>query len=97
MGHLFVRLSICFITFGICLYSYLHQQNVLTQIKMQLPRKEKEIDLLREEMRRLSYQLDQYENPNRLIELAHLPEFSHLKHPVLKEILTVPEALVLND
>jgi uncharacterized protein HemX len=97
MKHLLVRLSICFVTFGVGLYSYLDQQNGLTQIKMQLPRKQKEIQQLREEMRRLSYQLDQYENPNRLIELAHLPEFSHLKHPVLKEILTVPEALALNE
>ncbi len=97
MGHLWIRLGVCFVTFGFCLYSYLHQQNMLTQVKMQLPRREKEMELVREEIRRLSYELDQYESPNRLIELAHLPEFSHLKHPVLKEILTVPEVLALNE
>lgn len=97
MKSLGLKIGICFSVFGLCLYSYLQEQNHLVKIKMQLPQKEKEIESLREEMRRLSYQLDQMENPNRLIELAHLPEFRHLKHPVLKEILTVPEALVLND
>lgn len=97
MGNLSVKIGICFAVFGSCLYLYLQEQNDLAKIKMQLPQKEKEIAVLREEMRRLAYQLDQVENPSRLIELAHLPEFRHLKHPVLKEILTVPEALVLND
>ncbi len=97
MSHLWVRLSTCFLVFGSCLYVYLHEQNRLAQVKMQMPCKEKEMDLLREEIRLLSYELDQYESPNRLIELAHLPEFSHLKHPVLKEILTVPEVLALNE
>lgn len=64
---------------------------------MQLPQKEKEIQAVREEMSRLSYQIDKFENPTNLIEMAHRPEFGHLKHPVLKEILTVPEAFASNE
>ena len=97
MLQFLMQMGMCLSVFGFCLYSYLNAQNSLTKLKMQLPQKEKEIHLIREEMRRLSYQVDQFENPSHLIELAHMPEFSHLKHPVLREILTVPEAFAVND
>lgn len=97
MKQLLMQMGVCFSVFGFCLYSYLDAQNSLTKLKMQLPQKEKEIQAIREEMRRLSYQVDQFENPSNLIELAHRPEFSHLRHPVLREILTVPEAFATND
>jgi hypothetical protein len=63
---------------------------------MELPRFESEIKLIREESNRLSYALDRFENPTHLMELAHNPEFAHLKHPLNQEILTVSEALALN-
>lgn len=97
MKQLLLQMGVCFSVFGFCLYSYLDAQNSLTKLKMQLPQKEKEIQGIREEMRRLAYQVDQFENPSNLIELAHRPEFSHLRHPVLREILTVPEAFATND
>ncbi len=97
MKQLLLQMGVCFAVFGFCLYSYLDAQNGLTKLKMQLPQKEREILAVREEMRRLSYQADQFENPSHLIELAHRPEFSHLRHPVLREILTVPEAYATND
>lgn len=97
MQRFLIQLSIVLSVFGFCLYSYLDAQNTLTKAKMLLPQREKEIQLVREEVRRLSYQVDLFENPTHLIELAHLPEFSHLRHPVLREILTVPEALAIND
>lgn len=93
MKELLFRLGICLTVFGFCLYSYLDVQNRVTHLKIQIPEMEKEIRLIQEESRRLAYEIDQFENPAHLIELAHHPEFSHLKHPLLKEILTVPEAL----
>lgn len=92
-----IKLGFCLSVFGLCLYSYLESQNELTQLKIQLPKVEKEVKLIREENRRLAYELDQFENPTRLIEMAHRPEFSHLKHPLLREILTVPEAFASNE
>jgi hypothetical protein len=71
-------------------------QNELTHLKIRLPDVEKEIKLIQEENRRLAYEIDQFENPSHLIEIAHRPEFAHLKHPLLKEILTVPEVLASN-
>lgn len=96
MKGLLFRLGICLGVFGLCLYSYLETQNELTHLKIRLPEMEKEVKLIQEENRRLAYEIDQFENPARLIELAHRPEFSHLKHPLLKEILTVPEAFASN-
>jgi hypothetical protein len=82
--------------FGLCLYSYLETQNQLTHLKIHLPEVEKEMKLIREENQRLAYEIDQFENPAHLIELAHCPEYAHLKHPLIKEILTVPEAFASN-
>lgn len=97
MKQLLIQIGICLAVFGFCLYSYLEKQNALTKLKIQLPQLEKEIQVIREENRRLGYQINQFESPSHLIELAHRPEFSHLKHPILREILTVPEAIALND
>lgn len=97
MKNLLLRLGFCIAVFGLCLYSYLEMQNDLTQLKIQLPETEREIFLIREENKRLSYEIDRFQSPSNLIELAHRPEFSHLKHPLLKEILTVPEALASNE
>lgn len=91
-----LRLGICLGVFGLCLYSYLDTQNRVTHLKIQLPEVEKQIKLIQEENRRLAYQIDQFENPAHLIELARCPEYAHLKHPLLKEILTVPEAFASN-
>ncbi len=97
MKRLLVQIGICLTVFGFCLYSYLEKQNSLTKLKIQLPKVEKEIQMIREENRRLSYQIDRFESPSNLIELAHRPEYSHLKHPILREILTVPEAFASNE
>lgn len=97
MRSLLFRLGFCIAIFGFCLYSYLEMQNDLTQLKIQIPETEREISLIREENRRLSYEIDRFHSPSNLIELAHRPEFSHLKHPLLKEILTVPEAFASNE
>ncbi len=96
MRNLLLRLGICLSVFGFCLYSYLETQNQVTHLKIKLPEVEKELKLIQEENRRLAYQIDQFENPAHLIELAHFPEYAHLKHPLLKEILTVPEAFASN-
>lgn len=91
-----IRLGFCLAVFGFSLYSYLDTQHRLTQLKISLPEVEKEMKLVREENRRLSYAIEQFENPAQLIEIAHRPEFAHLKHPLIKEVLTVPEAFASN-
>ena len=97
MIGLLLRLGLCLSVSGIFLYSYLEKQNELTELKILLPQMEKEVNLIREENRRLAYEVDRFENPAHLIEIAHYPEYGHLKHPLLKEILTVPEALASSE
>ena len=81
---------------GSCLYCHLNQQNDLTHLKMDCSLREAELEQIQEENRRLAYQVEQFESPNNLFELARRPEFSHLKHPALQEILTVQEEIALN-
>ena len=69
----------------------------MTLLLIELPEMDQEIKLVREENKRLSYEIDEFQSPSNLIELAHRPEFSHLKHPLLKEILTVREALAVSQ
>lgn len=95
MSNLLLKLGFCLTLFGFSLFSYLNMQNEVTQLKIRLPEVEKEIRLIQEENRRLCYQIEQFENPAHLIDLAHRPEYAHLRHPLLKEILTVPEAFAV--
>ena len=97
MKGLFIQLGVCVSVAGFCLFSYLEKQNEVTHLKFRLPELEKQIGAIREENRRLRYEIDQFESPSHLIDLAHRPEFSHLKHPLVREILTVPEAIASNE
>jgi cell division protein FtsB len=97
MRELLIQIGVCLGLTGCFLFSYLEKQNALTQLKIRLPELEKEIGAIREESRRLRYEISLFENPNHLIELAHRPEFGHLKHPLLREIMTVPEAIASNE
>ena len=93
MKAMLLQLGFCISIGSLALFSYLEKQNKVTELKILLPALEKEIVCIEEENRRLRYEIDQFENPLHLIELSHRPEFRHLKHPLLKEILTVPEAI----
>ncbi len=90
-----IQLAFCLGVFSLCLYSYQSKQNELTHLKIRLPELEKEICSIREEALRLQFEIDRAEGPSRLIELAHQPEFRHLKHPLIKEVLTVREGIAL--
>lgn len=97
MKGLLLRVGFCISVSCFCLYSYLATQTDLTKLKMLLPQKEKEIAMIYEQNRKLGYEIEKFQSPSNLIELARRPEFSHLKHPLLQEILTVKEALATND
>ena len=92
---LLLQLGFCLGVFSLCLYSYQSKQNELTHLKIRLPELEKEISAIREEAQRLNYEIDKVESPARLIQLAHQPQFQHLKHPLMKEVLTVQEGIAL--
>lgn len=86
---LIIKVLICALSFGGVLYAYLEQQNDLTKLKIGLPELSKEVRVLEEENTRLRYEIEQFENPKHLMELAKRPEFSHLKHPIINEVLVM--------
>ncbi|MEI6242263.1 MAG: hypothetical protein WCP39_02530 [Chlamydiota bacterium] len=92
---LLVRLAVCLLSFSFCLYSYLNAQNMVTERKMKLPQIAKEIRTTREEIKRLHYEIERFENPSHLLELSASSQFTHLKHPLVKDVLTVHEGIAL--
>ncbi len=97
MNSLLLRLGFCLIVSGFCLYSYLETQNELTELKIRIPQVDRELKLVREENRKLAYEVERFQSPANLIEVARNPEYSHLKHPLLREVLTVPEVFASNQ
>ncbi len=92
---LLLQLFFCLGVLTLFLYSYQSKQNELTHLKICLPEIEKEIGAIREETQRLQFEIDRAEGPSKLIQLVHQPEFRHLKHPLMKEVLTVREGIAL--
>lgn len=71
----------------------MHKQNDLTRLKLQIPRAEKQLNVLNEQIRQFRYEIDQFENPSKLMEMACDPHFHHLKHPLMKDVETIPEGI----
>lgn len=90
-----LQVAFCLVALGLSLYSFIDQQNDVTELRMQLPALSKELKTIQEENMRLQYQIDQFENPQHLMDLARQNEFSHLKHPLSKEIVTLEQGLAL--
>ena len=92
---IFCRFFICIAVLSFLLYSYVDQQNDVTRLRLNIPQLAKEIKDLREENTRLQYQIDLFESPQNLMQLASSAEFSHLKHPMAKDIVTLDQGLAL--
>lgn len=90
------RVLVCITFFGLLLYSYVDKQNDVTRLRLEIPQLAKEIKDLREENTRLQYEIDLFESPQNLIQLASHSEFAHLKHPMVKDIVTMEEGLALH-
>lgn len=86
---------VCIGVCGVLLYSYVDKQNAVTRRRLDIPVLAKEIKDLKEENTRLQYEIDLFESPERLMELARHSEYAHLKQPMLKEIITLQEGLAL--
>ncbi|MBS0603864.1 MAG: hypothetical protein JSS60_02375 [Verrucomicrobia bacterium] len=91
-----IRILVCIGAFGLFLYSYIDKQNAVTRRRLEIPVLAKEIKDLKEANTHLQYEIDLFESPEHLMELARHSEYSHLKQPMLKEILTMQEGLALD-
>jgi hypothetical protein len=90
-----IRILFCISVFGIFLYCYIDKQNAVTRRRLEIPVIAKGIADIKEFNTRLKYQIDLFENPEHLMQLAGYSQYSHLKQPMLKEILTLQEGLAL--
>lgn len=93
-GILF-RIFLCVLCAGLLLYSYIDEQNALTRLRLVIPVLAKDIRDLKEENTHLKYEIEFFESPQHLLELSRAAEFSHLKQPLLKDIVTMPQGVAL--
>lgn len=86
-----MRLLVCILTASVMLLAYIEKQNDLTELRLAIPALAKELKSIQDENIRLKYEIERFESPSHLMELARKPEFSYLKFPYLsEEIIILP-------
>lgn len=83
----FVKMILCLSSIVGMLYLYIDKQNELIELRIQVRSLAKELREIQENNISLQYEIDQFESPVHLMELARTPAFSHLKYPYTKDIL----------
>jgi cell division protein FtsL len=81
------KIFICIFVAALTVYLYIDRQNDLTQLRLTIPMLAKEVKQIQEENIRLQYEIDQFESPIHLLEIARKPEFGHLKYPHLDQVI----------
>ncbi len=76
----FAKVFICIAGCGSMLYSYINTQNVLCARRLILPSLAKEVSVLHEENTRLRFEIERFEDPKNLMQLAKMQNFRHLKY-----------------
>ena len=89
MGPL-LRLLICIAVFSLCVYFYLEQRNETIELALRLPLLGDELTVVREQNAQFSYEIGRFESPIHLMQLLERPEYSHLKHPEVADIIEIP-------
>lgn len=91
------HLLICILFTGGLLYKYIDHLNEVTELKLRIPALLKELKEINEKNLELQYEIEQFESPLHLMELARKPEFGYLKYPTVNEILFLPEPLSIEN
>jgi hypothetical protein len=78
---------LCLATVVVMLYLYIDKQNELINLRIQVRALTKELKSIQENNISLQYEVDRFESPVHLMELAKKPMFSHLKYPYIKDIM----------
>lgn len=90
-SKLFIRILASITVIAVAIYARIHSINDLTALRMAIPKLEKEVENLQRKNERLQYEVDRFESPIHLMELARKPEYGHLKHPRLDEIIVISD------
>lgn len=88
----FTRITVCILFLGFCLYSYLNLQNGITELRIRIPHLASEVRRIEEENTHLLFEIEAFESPENLLRLAQRPEFSHLRFPLSRDVLTIRQA-----
>lgn len=89
---MFFRVLACILFLGVCVYSYLDLQNEITGLRIRIPHLSSEVRKIEEENMHLLYQIERFESPENLMNLAKLSEFAYLKYPTNQEVITLAQA-----
>ncbi len=95
MKSIFLAVCLCLLCFGLCLYSYVGKHNAVMKLRIEVPKLTRTLKAAEEENMRLVYAIQEFESPQHLMRLASSKEFSHLKFPLLKEVVTLKQAVAL--
>lgn len=79
----------CVFLTGMALFLFIQKQNALTRLRVEIPQLNKELKIIREENRRLQFQIAQFENPALLLKLLEKKEFEYLRFPTEEEIVVI--------
>lgn len=88
---LFVRLFLCIFFAGLTLYKYIDKWNELTELRLAIPVITKELKEIQEKNLELEYEIERFESPIHLMELARKPEFGHLKYPAITDVMIISQ------
>lgn len=88
----FVKLIICLAAIVGMLYAYIDKQNELIELRIKVRALAKELREIQENNIGLQYEIDRFESPVHLMELAKKPAFSHLKYPYTRDIVILHTA-----
>ena len=83
------RLCLCLCIVGVTLYAYLSKLNELTRLRIEVPKLTKKLRHIQEENSSLQYEKERFENPANLMKLLRKPQWSHLKHPPITDIIEI--------
>lgn len=86
---LLIRLALCILTVAFSIYLYIDRVNEVTEIRLAIPQVQKQLQEIVEKNNRLQYEIDQFESPLHLMEIARKPEWGHLKMPYLPDVIQV--------
>ncbi|MDN3505064.1 MAG: hypothetical protein P0S95_05780 [Rhabdochlamydiaceae bacterium] len=89
MRSTLVKIAICVVSFASAAYGYLEEQNELTKLRILIPKLEKQLIAIEEKNARLSLEIEQFESPGNLMQLAKQCEYSHLCHPYEDDIVVI--------
>lgn len=86
---LLIRVLLCIGIAAFALYAHIDTINDLTALRLAIPVLEKEVRALQRENERLQYEIDRFESPIHLMELSRKPEYGHLRHPLVEDVIVI--------